>query len=101
MANEPDPQTGSKRIEREAEKHKPKVLETKATPCEALVTVFDQGELVKENGSREQKENDASQSQFDAVRSRRTKCPSLNSHLRSMFHRFHVTSPQGVSFCPT
>jgi hypothetical protein len=39
--------------------------------------VLDPGELVKENESREQDENDASQSEFDAVRSRRAECPSL------------------------
>jgi hypothetical protein len=60
MANEPDSQTGSKSIEREAEKHKPKVLETKAAPRKGPLTVLDPGELVKENESREQDENDAS-----------------------------------------
>jgi len=67
MANEPDSQTRSKGIEREAEKHEPKVLETKAAPREGLLTVLNPGELVKENGSREQDENHASQSELKVV----------------------------------
>jgi hypothetical protein len=66
-ANEPDSQTRSKGIEREADKHKPKVLETKATPRKGLLTVLNSGELVKENGSREQDENHASQSELKVV----------------------------------
>jgi hypothetical protein len=77
MANEPDPQTGGKGVEREAENDKPKVLETKATPRKGLLTVLDPGELVKENGSGEQDENDASQSELEAVGPRRTECPGL------------------------
>jgi hypothetical protein len=67
MANEPDSQTGGKSIEREAEKHEPKVLETKAAPREGVLTVLNPGELVKENGSREQDENHASQSELKVV----------------------------------
>jgi hypothetical protein len=66
-ANEPDSQTRSKGIEREADKHKPKVLEPKATPRKGLLTVLNSGELVKENGSREQDENHASQSELKVV----------------------------------
>ena len=77
MANEPDPQTGGKGIKGKAEKHEPKVLETKSAPFEALFTVFKPGELVNENGNREQDDNRTSQSKLEAVRTRRTECPSL------------------------